>query len=62
MLTMPLKVYVQYFLAEDDLIYVVPGICAAPGDLDPSNVSQHIFRERHPSGDYTVGTGLRDER
>jgi hypothetical protein len=61
-LTMPLKVYVQYFLIADYLIYVVPGICAAPGELDPVNVFQHIFRERHPSGDYTIGTGLRDGR
>jgi hypothetical protein len=43
MLTMPFKVYVQYFLVEDDLIYVVPGIYAAPEDLDPFNVSQYIF-------------------
>jgi len=61
-LTMPLKMYVRHFLVADYLIYIVPGICAAPGDLDAFNVSQHIFRERHPNGDYTTGTGLRDRR
>jgi hypothetical protein len=31
------------FLVAAYLICVVPGICAAPGDLDPFNVFGHIF-------------------
>ena len=50
-LTMLLKMYVLSLPVADYLIWVVPGIWAAPGDLDPFNVFEHIFRERHPSGD-----------
>jgi|SRR6266850_703450 len=53
--------YVQYFFVADYLTCVVPGICAAPGDLAPFNVFGHIFRERHPSLselDYVCKTGL----
>jgi len=50
-LTMLWKIYVQYLPIADCLIYVVPGICTAPGDLDPFNVFESIFRERHSSGD-----------
>jgi hypothetical protein len=58
---MLLKMYVQHFLVADSLTCVVPGICAAPGDLDldPFNVFERIFREWHPSGDRPIG--LRDE-
>ncbi len=37
-LRMLLKMYVQYFPVAGHLICVVLAICAAPGDLDPSNV------------------------
>jgi hypothetical protein len=62
-LAMPLKMYVQHFLVADYLICVIPGICAAPGDLDldPFNVFEYIFRERRPSGDQPIETGLRDD-
>jgi hypothetical protein len=39
---MLLKMYVRYFLVADYLICVVPGICAAPGDLDLQRLRTHF--------------------